>query len=184
MTGYSSPAFTVIDRNHETYISWPTYEQPGTHWRYGWSADVLARVIEVASAQPFDQVLRKKLFEPLSMHATSFAQPGDDLSDLATMYTQDENGDLVKTAASSHTTEWISGGGGLISTSKDYMRFALMLWNEGEYQGQRILKPESVKAMHLAHVKRGVLEDMDIEGLGYACGAELYLRRSLNCLCV
>ncbi len=145
----------------------PLYEQPGTHWRYGWSADVLARVIEVASAQPFDQFLQKELFEPLGMHATSFAQPGDDLSDLATMYTQDENGDLVETAASSHTTEWASGGGGLISTTNDYMRFALMLWNEGEYQGQRILKPESVKAMHQPHVKRGVLEDMDIEGLGW-----------------
>lgn len=145
----------------------PLYEQPGTRWRYGWSADVLARVVEVASGLPLDQFLQKELFEPLGMNATSFAKPGDDLSDLANMYTQNENGDLIEIAASSHTTEWTSGGGGLISTTNDYMRFALMLWNEGEYQGQRILSSESVNAMRQPHVQSGVLEDMDIEGLGW-----------------
>ncbi len=145
----------------------PLYEQPGTQWRYGWSADVLARVVEVAAAMPFDQYLREKIFQPLGMNATGFAKAGDDLSDLATMYTQNESGDLVEIAASSHTTEWISGGGGLISTANDYMRFALMLWNQGEYLGQRILSPESVKAMHRPHVATGVLEDMDIDGLGW-----------------
>ncbi len=148
----------------------PLFEQPGTAWRYGGSADVLGRVIEVASGQSFAEFLKQWIFDPLGMKATSFAKEAGDLSDLATMYTQNENGDLVATPAVSHSTEWYSGGGGLISTSNDYMRFALMLANQGSYQGVQLLQPETVKEMTKAHITEGVLNDMGVDGMAWGLG--------------
>ena len=65
---------------------------------------------------------------------------------------------------------WTPGGGGLVSTAPDYLRFALMLWNGGEWDGARILTPETVAEMTRLHVASGVLADMDIGGLGWGLG--------------
>ncbi|MFP6641225.1 MAG: serine hydrolase domain-containing protein, partial [Myxococcota bacterium] len=62
----------------------PLYEQPGERWRYGWSADVLARVVEVAAQEPFDAFLERRIFEPLGMSSTSFLSPEHAHLDLAT----------------------------------------------------------------------------------------------------
>lgn len=148
----------------------PLFEQPGTEWRYGGSADVLGRVIEVASGQTFAEFLQQRVFAPLGMSDTSFAKEAGDISDLATMYTQNEAGDLIKTQAVSHSTEWSSGGGGLISTSNDYMRFALMLFNQGSYQGVQLLKPETLTQMTSVHVSEGVLKDMGVDGMAWGLG--------------
>ena len=162
-------------RVKHTFSNAPLFEQPGTAWRYGGSADVLGRVIEVASGQNFSEFLQQWLFDPLGMKATTFAKEGGDLSDLATMYTQDEEGRLVPTSAISHSIEWHSGGGGLISTANDYMRFALMLSNEGTYQGIQILKPETLLELRTAHVKEGGLQDMDSDGMGWGRGLGVVL---------
>jgi len=144
------------------------YEQPGTKWRYGAALDVMARVVEVASGQPFDVFLRENIFDPLEMNDTYFPKNLPDGVPLATLYTQDEDGDLVRSERSSfHAAEWTPGGSGLVSTAPDYMRFALMLWNRGEYNGTRILMPQTVDRMTTPHLKSGVLQDFGIEGLGY-----------------
>lgn len=154
----------------DALLTIPLFEQPGEKWRYGWSADVLACVVERASGMSFAQYLRANIFTPLGMNATFFAQEAEDLSDLATMYTQNEERNLSVIQAASHTTEWNSGGGGLISTANDYMKFALMMWNNGEYNGQRILKPETLQDMTRPHVNTGVLSDYDFEGFGWGLG--------------
>lgn len=149
----------------------PLYEQPGERWRYGWSADVLARVVEVASQEPFDSFLERRIFEPLGMSSTRFLSPEHARVDLATVYTFNEEEELVRVEKSdSDALGWTPGGSGLVSTAGDYMRFALMLWNDGTYDGVRILKPETVSEMTRPHVESGVLKDMGIEGLGWGLG--------------
>jgi CubicO group peptidase (beta-lactamase class C family) len=149
----------------------PLYEQPGEVWRYGWSADVLARVVEVAAGEPLDRFLERRIFAPLGMSSSSFLPPEGERGNLATMYTQDENGDLVRVESpESDAPGWTPGGSGLVTTASDYMRFALMLWNGGSYDGARILSRETVQQMAQAHVSSGVLVEEDIEGLGWGLG--------------
>lgn len=107
----------------------PLYEQPGQQWRYGWTADVLARVVQVAAGRPFGDVVRAGILEPLGMSRAGFL--GDSVAagaPEASMYTQDEDGDLVLVERpASDAPEWTPGGSGLLSSAGDYMRFALML---------------------------------------------------------
>jgi CubicO group peptidase (beta-lactamase class C family) len=150
----------------------PLYEEPGMTWRYGWSADVLARVVEVAAQQPFDSFLKTRIFTPLGMTRTGYpdAVPADE--PVARMYTHDKNGDLVRDPQFDdyYGRGWTPGGGGLVSTGVDFLRFAMMLAGRGELEGTRILSARSVEEMTRLHVPDGVLADMDIEGLGWGLG--------------
>lgn len=149
----------------------PLYEQPGTAWRYGGSADVLARVIEVAAGESFDVFLQKRIFDPLKMGSTGFFPTASERKEMTRIYTQDENGDLILNEKPGYDTPtWTPGGSGLVSIASDYMRFALMLWNEGSYDGVQILKPETVRDMRTPHVESGVLLDEGIDGLGWGRG--------------
>jgi CubicO group peptidase (beta-lactamase class C family) len=150
----------------------PLYEEPGTKWRYGWSLDVLARVIEVAAEEPYGTFLRKRVFDPLGMDSTGF--PGAMLTKapIATMYTHDESESLIHDPQFDdyYGRGWTPGGGGLVSTAPDYMRLALMLEAGGVLDDIRILAPETVEEMTRLQVPSGVLEDMGIEGLGWGLG--------------
>ena len=149
----------------------PLYEQPGEQWRYGRSADVLARVVEVAADEPFDQFLQRRIFTPLGMDSTRYLPPLEERAGMATLYTQDENQDLVRVEGRNPGgLSWTPGGSGLVSTAGDYLRFALMLWNRGSYDGTRILAPETIAMMTQPHVPSGVLRDMGMEGLGWGLG--------------
>ncbi len=149
----------------------PLYEQPGNSWRYGWSADVVARVVEVAGGKPFDRSLEERIFIPLGMKNTGFLPAESERAGLATMYTEDESGQLIRVEApASDALDWTPGGSGLVSTAGDYMRFALMLWNGGAYDGTRVLTRESVARMTHPHVSGGVLADEGIEGQGWGLG--------------
>lgn len=150
----------------------PLYEEPGTKWRYGWSLDVLARVIEVAAGEKYDAFLRRRVLEPLGMDSTDFPDDVPAHLSLATMYTHDESGSLVHDPQFDdyYGHGWSPGGGGLVSTAPDYMRLALMLAGGGLLEGVRILEPETVAEMTRLHVKSGVLEEMGIEGLGWGLG--------------
>lgn len=147
----------------------PLFEEPGTRWRYGYSADVLAAVIEQVTGKNIEQVMQARIFEPLGMADTRYEPPQDQRGSMATVYTQDSEGDLV-VAADHYDPDWNPGGGGLVSTAADYMRFALMLWNGGEYRGARILQASTLEDMRRLHMPQGVLAAVDIEGLGWGLG--------------
>ncbi len=147
----------------------PLFEEPGTRWRYGFSADVLAAVIEVVTGQLIGDAMRERVFAPLGMDDTRFLRPGDDQAPLATIYTQDADGELIEAAPRVYR-DWAPGGGGLVSTASDYMRFALMLAGGGEYRGTRILEQETLADMVRLHVPGGVLADADLDGLGWGLG--------------
>lgn len=147
----------------------PLFEEPGSVWRYGSSADVLARVVEVVSGKAFDVFLEENIFDPLGMDNTRFLHAVPDHEILAQVYTQDSNGELVL-APKRIDSEWNEGGSGLVSTASDYMRFALMIWNGGEFDGVRILPKQVVSDMTLPHVKKGVFARRDVKGLGWGLG--------------
>ena len=153
----------------EQLASLPLFENPASKWRYGSSADVLARVVEVASGVPFDVFLYENIFEPLGMRDTRFLHAVSNRDDLAVVYTQAENGDLEQ-APLQIDSNWNEGGSGLVSTASDYMRFALMLWNQGEYDGVRILSEEMISNMIHPHIESGVFESRGAEGLGWGLG--------------
>jgi CubicO group peptidase (beta-lactamase class C family) len=126
----------------------PLAHQPGEVWDYGISVDVLARVIEVASGQPFDQFLQTRLFGPLNMVDTGFYVPEAKLSRLVDPPAGGRGGPPDNVMADvTKPTKLFSGGGGLVSTAADYLRFCQMLLNRGELDGVRILSPATVQRM-------------------------------------
>jgi CubicO group peptidase (beta-lactamase class C family) len=122
--------------------------QPGTRWAYSgqFGFDVLLRIVEVASGMPFDQFARQRIFDPLGMKDTSFYPPEGNPR-IATLYEQ-SNGALRKAANPAFMNgAYLSGGGGLYSTAEDYLQFALMLLNQGQHDGKRLLGPRTVDLM-------------------------------------
>jgi CubicO group peptidase (beta-lactamase class C family) len=129
----------------------PLEHQPGKQFNYGYSTDVLARVVEVASGKPFDEFLRERIFQPLDMRDTGFAVPDDKLDRFTASHRRGkeglEVGDAAQTSLFRTQPRFLSGGGGLVSTARDYLRFSQMLLNGGEFQSQRLLRAETVRAM-------------------------------------
>jgi CubicO group peptidase (beta-lactamase class C family) len=123
----------------------PLLHQPGEVWEYSIGFDVLGRVIEVVSGQTFDQFLQSRLFAPLHMVDTGFSVPEDKLARLVAVPGAQpaslSDGDVTKRQT------FFSGGGGIVSTVPDFLRFCQMLLNGGELDGARILKPETVRLM-------------------------------------
>jgi len=121
----------------------PLAHQPGEVWEYGLSADVLGRVVEAASGEPLDQFLQSRIFAPLHMVDTGFYVPEEKLGRLvdSPMPERPRIWDVTKPA------KLFSGGGGLVSTAPDYLRFCQMLLNDGELDGVRVVSPQAVKQM-------------------------------------
>ena len=148
----------------------PLFFEPGTEWRYGNSMDVAARIVEIASGQPLEQFLEARIFRRLGMNATYYYKDMPANEPLAKMYTLDDEGDLVPANQPNIPRDWTPGGFGLVSTAPDYMRFALMLWNDGVYNGVRILKKASVERMRTFEIESGVLARVGMDGLGFGLG--------------
>jgi CubicO group peptidase (beta-lactamase class C family) len=129
----------------------PLAFDPGTDWNYGVSVDVLGRVIEVVSGKSLDEFLAETIFQPLNMTDTGFSVPPEKLGRFAVNYTR-TNGTLkvidapAESKFAGHVTLF-SGGGGLVSTARDYMRFLTMIENGGTLDGYRILHAKTVKLM-------------------------------------
>ena len=148
----------------------PFFEQPGKIWRYGWSTDILARVVEVASKESYGDFLNKKIFLPLEMNETNFYSYENKDNQIAEVYYRNGlfNLTLVENPRS-NPVDWTPGSSGLISNAEDYIKFALMLWNEGEYNGQRIVSPDSIALMRQPHIQSGVLSTQ-VDGMGFGFG--------------
>ena len=138
----------------------PLLHQPGTRWRYSVSVDVLGRLIEVVSGMPLDEFLDERLFTPLGMDDTFFEVPDDKEYRFGTNHRRNREGKLIVTdrpESSNYTSEvtLFSGGGGLVSTTMDYLRFCQMLLNGGELDGVRIVSPKTIETMTLNHLPKG-----------------------------
>ncbi len=138
----------------EKFSSLPLFEQPGEKYRYGYGTDIAGRVVEIASGMSLEDYMREHIFMPLGMTNTEFFLDQTDFERLATTYSVDKAGNLlptevdpIKPPPNKVGQGWMSGGGGLISTTRDYMQFLLMLLNKGEWNGERVLSPASVTLM-------------------------------------
>ena len=126
----------------------PLEFQPGTRWAYSATAafDVLSRVVEITSGMPIDKFVKQRIFDPLGMKDTGYIVPTGNPR-LVKLYSHTGEG-LKPTADPAFMNGvYFSGGGGLVSTATDYAQFALMLANDGEWNGARLISPRTVELM-------------------------------------
>ena len=132
----------------------PLAHQPGARWTYGVSHDVLGRLVEVISGQPFDVFLQQRIFTPLELTDTGFYVREQDLNRLAPVYRPDGRGGLTRDKNQrdrSKPPAFLGGGGGLVSTAADYGRFCQTLLNGGALSGTRLLGRKTVELMTANH---------------------------------
>jgi len=161
----------------------PLAHHPGEVWEYSMGTDVLGRVIEVVSGMELDRFISERITKPLGMAATDFYVHQPDLARLAEAQAgaEGKRPDLPDVTQKPHL---LSGGGGMVSSAADYLRFSLMLQNGGEYAGVRLLSPHTVRLMtsdalppNIGYTERGVRTNQDVApmpqmgqgfGLGFA----------------
>ncbi|MEC9242644.1 MAG: serine hydrolase domain-containing protein [Gemmatimonadota bacterium] len=137
----------------------PLLYQPGTQWNYSVSVDVLGRLVEVVSGQPFDVFLRERIFDPLGMADTGFRVPDSKSDRVAPTYGHSGPDRALgpgDTSICDLPPTLFSGGAGLRSTAQDYARFAQMLLNGGDLDGARILGRKTVELMTVDHLEEGM----------------------------
>jgi CubicO group peptidase (beta-lactamase class C family) len=180
--GLTSTAVTLA-QNIDKLAAEPLISQPGAAFNYSLSTDVLGRVVEVASGQPFNVFLRERIFKPLKMTDTDFVVPETKWSRLVTVYSPDGKGGIrpmtdPEAFGNTHMSPWqyykdgktyFSGGAGLASTASDYARFGNMLLNGGVLDGARLLSPKTIELMTANHTA-DVPHPLSIAGPGKEFG--------------
>ncbi len=142
----------------------PLKFHPGGQWHYSVAVDVTGLVVQRISGQPFDEYLKEHIFDPLGMEDTFFAVPDDKVDRfLPNHYINPETGKLTTIPAGGaaamqdyRNVTLFSGGGGLVSTTMDYMRWAEAMRNGGELNGVRILGPKTVNYMAANHLPASI----------------------------
>ncbi|MDP6544607.1 MAG: serine hydrolase domain-containing protein [Phycisphaerae bacterium] len=178
----------VMDRNSSLAVMCgklgkiPLAYQPGKAWRYSLSVDVLGRVIEVVSKKSLDEFFAERIFKPLDMKDTGFFVPDSKLDRFAANYNSNRKGKLTvkdapKTSRYRKSPAHLSGGGGLVSTARDYMRFLVMLAGGGELHGKRLLKADTVKLMTTNQLPKEVpWIGLNRVGVGFGLGLSVRLK--------
>lgn len=134
----------------------PLAHQPGTVWEYSIAVDVLGLLVERVAKKPLDQLLKDLLFEPLGMKDTAFWVPKEKVARIADALDADPM--KASLSKSSRILEnpagkcYFKGGAGLVGTADDYLKFAQMMVNGGEYQGKRYLSRKTVEFMLSDHI--------------------------------
>ena len=152
---------------------------PGTAWNYSVSIDVLGYLVEKLSGMSFGEFLRTRLFEPLGMNDTAFCVPSDKTERFTSCYQPEGKGRGLKLQDDARESTYAkppkleSGGGGLVSTAHDYLRFCRMMLNGGTLDGVQILSPKTVALFSLNYLPDGrEIADMALPGMfsesGYA----------------
>jgi CubicO group peptidase (beta-lactamase class C family) len=176
----------------------PLVFQPGTSWRYSLATDVAARLVEVLSGQRFDEYIKAVILKPLGMLDTDFyvesgnlerlvtlAMPNDPFKPMSSGITQLGKSGKGPTKAPS----FLSGGGGLYSTVADYLSFIRMVINDGEWQGARILRKETLDLMRSNQLNEGISVKFPtwsmpgtVFGLGFALKAQISAEEPVGAL--
>jgi len=157
-------ADTSLKQVVERLATIPLIAQPGKAWNYSVATDVLGYLVEVISGQPFEKYLKEKVIDPLRMIDTDFHVPKEKHDRFAANYSAGAGGklDLLDDPAKSRylaPRKVNSGGGGLVSTAADYLRFCQFMLNKGELDGVRLLGRKTVELMTMNHLN-GDMADM------------------------
>jgi CubicO group peptidase (beta-lactamase class C family) len=162
----------------------PLAFQPGAEWNYSVATDVLGRLVEVVSGQSLDTFFAERIFRPLGMTDTAFWCPEDKQDRLAALYTvAPSTGHVARLEALGRAVlrppSWLSGGGGLVSSTHDYTRFTWMLLQGGALDGVRLLSPRTVDYMTVNHLPEGadlarfgrpLFAETRFDGVGFGLG--------------
>ncbi|NPU65835.1 beta-lactamase family protein [Bradyrhizobium sp. 83012] len=134
----------------------PLAAQPGTTWDYSMSTDVLGRIVEVVSGQRLDQFIAERISKPLALTDTGFSVGGDKTARIAEPQADPTTGKRPPMPDMTRQPNWMSGGGGMVSTAADYAEFAQMLLNRGEWNGRHLLAAKTVTFMTSDHLPPGI----------------------------
>ncbi len=162
----------------------PLRYQPGERWLYSYSTDVCGALVEIISGKPLDKFFAEEIFEPLKMDDTAFTMTSEKLDRFAANYRRDAGKNLQlledpEKSAYLNPPKFCSGGGGLVSTTADYLRFCDMLRRGGELDGARVLGPRTIELMRRNHLKGnqdltqmaiGGFSETANEGVGFGLG--------------
>jgi CubicO group peptidase (beta-lactamase class C family) len=165
----------------------PLLAQPGAAWNYSIATDVLGHLVAVISGQSFEGFLRERVLGPLGMTDTDFFVPADKLPRFAALYLRGSDGkprliDAPERSRFAAPPPLASGGGGLVGTASDYLRFCRFILNRGELDGVRLLGRKTVELMTMNHL-RGDMADMgqprfsesSYVGIGFGLGFSVLL---------
>ena len=162
----------------------PLLFDPGTNWEYGYSTDVLGFIVEAVTGQRLGAFLQERLWSPLGMVDTSFALPAAKKTRYALALPRDPvtgGANAVIHHATDKTQIWDSGGGGCVSTTTDYLRFADMFRAGGKSGGAQILGRGTVALMTADHLPASfnnmIANKMDPAAAGYGFGLGFAVRR-------
>jgi len=168
----------------------PLRWRPGTRWEYSVSTDALGRFIEAVAGAPLDEVLHTRIFEPLGMDDTYFQLPAEKADRLTSLFTKQADGSRIETDPASAASSWVkpvtlfSGGGGLVSTASDYLKFCEMLRGLGAYEGTRVLGRKTAEYMMRNHLPgnadltsmgQPVFSETAYDGIGFSLAGSVVI---------
>jgi CubicO group peptidase (beta-lactamase class C family) len=177
---FGSPPHPSVAECVEDFARLPLLFEPGSAWGYGVSTDVLGRLVEIWSGQTLDVAIANRILQPLGMVDTVWHCDESRRDRLAALYEPDADDQATRTPFGDVVLippAILSGGGGLLSTVADYVRFARMLLRGGELDGARVLAPRTVRLMRsnhlpgdLASLNTGGFAETAFDGVGFGLG--------------
>jgi len=185
------PIMEPIEEFSKRLATLPLAFAPGKHWWYGFNHEILGFLIERLSEKKLDVFLKEHIFDKLGMDDTDFYVPEEKWLRLTKVYTKNQDDKLIEVEGAiyegfKHKIQFLSGGGGLVSTLEDYLIFCLMMLNKGQYDGIQIISEETLDLMTSNHLpaKNGYLEmqlfrpkDPEIikekQGFGFGLGVKV-----------
>jgi len=174
----------TLDYMVEKLATLPLEFSPGAAFNYSVSTDILGYLVGKITGQKFEDYLRAKIFKPLGMVDTDFYVHAGKESRLAACYAATPKGtmDLQDDPTKSpylEAPDFVSGGGGLVSTASDYLKFCRMLINGGTFEGTQILSPKTIELMTMNHLpdgkdlpalSRSLFSEAMYNGIGFGLG--------------
>ncbi len=188
---FSAPDYD-LDRCVELLAAQPLQFAPGTAWNYSMSTDVCGALVERISGMKLDEFFARRIFEPLGMTDTAFAAPESAVDRCSPLYVFAPGKGMNRLASARSMTRgesMLSGGGGLVGTSDDYLRFCRMLLGGGQLDGVRLLSPRTVDFMMTNHLPGGrtmnemgqaTFSETSMAGTGFGLGFSVLLDPAAN----
>lgn len=182
-----------LDGMLERLADLPLLHEPGTRWGYSVATDVCGALIERLSGERLDEHLHRRILEPLGMVDTGFHAPESEVDRCSVLYVTlpglEPRTPMAPAEAMTRPPTLLAGGGGLVGTADDYLRFTHLLLNRGELDGVRLLAPSTLDLMTRNHLPGGAdlnalgqatFSETEMAGMGFGLGFSVLLDAAVN----